>query len=70
LLQVLTVAVHDVKLKDSLRNNNNNVSCSASDKNIDANFKEMRTEDSDTLIRIERSGIKDGGEMGRNFIFA
>jgi hypothetical protein len=72
LLQVLTVAVHDVKLKDSLRNNNNNnVSCSVSDKNIDANRKEMRPEGSDTLIeRTERSGIKDGGEMGRNFTFA
>jgi hypothetical protein len=66
--------VHGAKLKESLRNNindNNNVSCSASDKNIDVNFKEVRLEGSDTSIeRTERNGVKDGGEMGRKLLKA
>jgi len=55
--------VHKGDDDDDNNNNNNNLLCSASDKNIDAGFKEMRLEGSDTLIeRTERIGIKDGGE--------
>jgi hypothetical protein len=68
-----------VTLKESSRNNNNsnnnnnnnNVSFSTSDKNIDASFKEIRLEGSDALIeRTERSGVKDGVEMGRKLLNA